>query len=70
MTVLRRIHVSNAKLSLKSSCFVEFENHEYNYEGGDGKIREIFPRIPDEPRKPRNFSPSKLLSFKVCNNKA
>ena len=37
-------------------------------EGGDGngKNRETFPRIPDEPSKPRNFSPSKLLSFTVC----
>ena len=25
------------------------------YEGGDGKNRETFPRIPDEPSKPRNF---------------
>ena len=36
------------------------------YEGGDGKNRETFPRIPDEPSKPRNLSPSKLLSFTVC----
>ena len=35
------------------------------HEGGDGKNRETFPRIPDEPSKPRNFSPSKLLSFMV-----
>jgi len=35
------------------------------YEGGDGKNCETFPRIPDEPSKPRNFSPSKLLSFMV-----
>ena len=26
------------------------------YEGGDGKNRETFPHIPDEPSKPRNFS--------------
>ena len=35
------------------------------YEGGDGKNRETFPCIPDEPSKPRNFLPSKLLSFTV-----
>jgi len=35
------------------------------YEGGDGKNHETFPYIPDEPSKPRNFSPSKLLSFTV-----
>jgi len=35
------------------------------YEGDDGKNRETFPRIPDEPSKPRNFSPLKLLSFTV-----
>jgi len=37
------------------------------YEGGDGKNRETFSRIPDEPSKPRNFSPLKLLSFMVAN---
>ena len=30
------------------------------YEGGDGKNCKTFPRIPDEPSKPQNFSPSKL----------
>ena len=35
------------------------------YEGGDGKNRETFLRIPDESSKPRNFSPSKLLPFTV-----
>ena len=40
------------------------------YEGGDGKNRETFPRIPDEPSKPRNFSPSKLMSFTVYNNQS
>jgi len=35
------------------------------YEGGDEKNRETFPCIPDEPSKPRKFSPSKLLSFTV-----
>jgi len=35
------------------------------YKGGDGKNRETFPHIPDEPSKLRNFSPSKLLSFTV-----
>ena len=39
------------------------------HEGGDGKNRETFPRIPDEPSKPRNFSPSKLLSFMVIYTK-
>ena len=33
--------------------------------GGDGKNHETFPRIPDEPSNPQNFSPSKLLSFTV-----
>ena len=35
------------------------------YEGGDGKNREAFPYISDEPSKPLNFSPSKLLLFTV-----
>ena len=35
------------------------------YEGGDGKNRKTFPHIPDEPNKPQNFSPLKLLSFTV-----
>ena len=37
------------------------------YESSDGKNHETFPHIPDEPSKPRNFSPSKLLSFTVVN---
>ena len=35
------------------------------YEDGDGKNRETFPHIPDEPSKLPDFSPSKLLSFMV-----
>ena len=38
------------------------------YEGGNGKNRKTFPCIPDEPSKPRNFSPSKLLLFTVCED--
>ena len=37
------------------------------YEGGDGKNRETFPHIPDEPSKPQNFSPLKLLLFTVLS---
>jgi len=35
------------------------------YEGGDGQNRKTFPYLPDEPSKPQNFSPSKLLLFTV-----
>jgi len=31
--------------SARRSCFVELENHECSYEGGDGKNRETFPHI-------------------------
>ena len=39
------------------------------YEGSDGKNRETFPCIPDEPSKPQIFLPSKLLSFTVSAQK-
>jgi len=52
------------KFSLLNFCSSESSDM---YKGGDGKNREIFPRIPDEPSKPRNFSPSKLLPFTVGN---
>ena len=39
-------------------------------EGGHGKNRETFLHIPDEPSKPRNFSPSKLLLFTVYTFKS
>ena len=46
------------------SCFVELENREYMKVVME-KFMKTFPHIPDEPSKPRNFSPSKLLSFTV-----
>ena len=57
-----RIFIKPRKFSLLNFCSSESSDM---YEGGDGKNRETFPRIPDEPSKPRNFSPSKLLSFTV-----
>jgi len=57
-----RIFIKPRKFSLLNFC--SSENSDM-YEGGDWKNRETFPRIPDEPSKPRNFSPSKLLSFAV-----
>ena len=50
------------KFSLLNFCSSESSDV---HEGGDGKNRETFPCIPDEPSKPQNFSPSKLLSFTV-----
>ena len=50
--------------TLVASCFVELENHECMKVVMENC--ETFPRIPDEPSKLRNFSPSKLLSFTVC----
>jgi len=38
------------------------------HEGGDGKNCKTFRCIPDEPSKPQNFSPSKLLLFMVFDN--
>ena len=65
MTVLRRIHVRNAKLSLKCLRLFCRVGKPWMYEGGDGKNCKTFPHIPDEPSKLQNFSPSKLLSFTV-----
>ena len=57
-----QIFIKPRKFSLLNFCSSESSDM---YEGGDGKNRKTFPRIPDEPSKPRNFSPSKLLSFTV-----
>ena len=59
------IFIKPWKFSLLNFCSSESSDM---YEGGDGNNRETFPRIPDEPSKPRNFSPSKLLSFTVLLN--
>ena len=56
------IFIKPWKFSLLKFCFSESSDM---YEGGDRKNRVTFPRIPDELSKPRNFSPSKLLSFTV-----
>jgi len=57
-----RIFIKPQKFSLLNFCSSESSDL---YEGGDGKNRKTFPRIPDKPSKPRNFSPLKLLSFTV-----
>ena len=49
-----RIFIQPRKFSLLNFCPSESSDM---YEGGDGKNRETFPRIPDEPSKPRNFHP-------------
>ena len=62
-----QIFIKPRKFFLLNFCSSESSDM---YEGGDGKNRKTFPRIPDEPSKLRNFSPSKLLSFTVYSNRA
>ena len=51
-----RIFIKPRKFSPLNFCSSESSDM---YKGGDGKNRETFPRIPDEPSKPRNFCRSR-----------
>ena len=64
MTVLRRIHVRNAKLLLKSrNCFVELENHECMKMVMEN-IAKVFPAYLMNPANRETFHP-RNLSFTV-----